>query len=346
MIYKLTPVIKNYSWGGTDFLADFFNLAKDNQPKAEAWFGSHKAGAALIENKSLDIWLKEHNFAPLPYLLKILDIKLPLSIQVHPNKKEAEQGFWRENAHAIKLDNPKRNYKDDNHKPEMSLALSNCWLLRGIAERNVVLERLKARPSLKEILTIWENNNPKKAIQKLFQIPKDKLESYLKPIIENYKGEDLTNPDYWVKFSYENQIRDNGLLAFYFMNIIQLQKGEVVYQNAGVLHAYLRGLCVELMANSDNVLRAGLTNKHIDLFELLTILKLDPEEKTEFEDFELVEIRDNCQILLNLRPAILLILEGEAELEGINLEKSNAVLITKNLKLIKKTENFFAVLAR
>ena len=349
MIYKLRPVIKNYAWGGEDFLAELFNLEKNGTPKAEAWFGSHKDGASIIENKALNKWLEEKNQPPLPYLLKVLDMKIPLSIQAHPNKKEAENGFWRENARGIKLNSPNRNYKDDNHKPEMSIALCDSWLLQGIAKKEWVLKNLAKRDSLKEMAVIWEKYPEKIAIQKLFQIKEDIILSWLMPIINSYRGEDKTNPDYWLKIAFNEGFRDSGLLAFYFMNIIHLKKGERVYQKTGLLHAYLEGKAVELMAASDNVLRAGLTNKHRDLFELLAILKINEEEKAEKLDFDLEEIslkeEETYQTNLKINPAILLVLEGKAKIDNLTLNQGEAVLITDDFNL-KALDNLYAVLTK
>ncbi|VEH67696.1 mannose-6-phosphate isomerase [Rodentibacter pneumotropicus] len=151
MIYKLTGVLQHYIWGGEHYIPQLLNLsAEENQHYAEWWLGAHTSAPAIIEvdDKSVALteFLQQNPTAlgdrsreifgeELPYLLKILDVAKPLSIQLHPTKQQAEIGFAKENAAGIDLKDPKRTYKDNNHKPEMMIALSDFWLLHGFKRK-------------------------------------------------------------------------------------------------------------------------------------------------------------------------------------------------------------------
>ncbi len=296
-MYKLKGKVQHYAWGGLDFIPSLLNIANtDRQPFAEYWLGTHPNAPAIVyltENafsKLPDIirsdpkrYLGENvarQFGELPYLLKVLDVKDMLSIQVHPTKEEAVRGFERENELGIPLDAPNRNYKDGNHKPEALVALGDFWLLHGFLPKLKLEQVLENTEEFNALLPVFESKSyyglykyvmelPQEGVDKLLQT----LASRIVPLLE--RGElSKMSPDYWaarvlVKNKPEYKELDRGIFSIYFFNLVYLKSGQALFQGAGVPHAYLEGQNIELMSNSDNVLRGGLTAKHVDVPELL-----------------------------------------------------------------------------
>lgn len=300
MIFKLTGTHQHYDWGGASFIPNWLKLKQtEDKPYAEYWLGAHRSAPSLIEFEGQ--WLpldRVIDKAPqllgeqsrtkfgdeLPYLLKILDVKQPLSIQLHPTKAEAELGFERENQLGIALNAPNRTYKDRNHKPEMMIALSDFWLLHGFRPLAEMKSVLAERPSLQGLAQRIDAVGLPQVYREIMQATQDQLEKWLSPNITEkqleYQQDKLKwdNPDYWVFYSMEAMgislgKLDAGLLCFYLFNIVNLKKGEGIYQGAGLPHAYLRGQNIELMAASDNVIRGGLTPKFVDIPALLNTIE-------------------------------------------------------------------------
>lgn len=300
MIFKLTGTHQHYDWGGANFIPNWLKLKQtEDKPYAEYWLGAHRSAPSLIEFEGQ--WLpldRVIDKAPkllgeesrakfgdeLPYLLKILDVKQPLSIQLHPTKAEAELGFERENQLGIALNAPNRTYKDRNHKPEMMIALSDFWLLHGFRPLAEMKSVLAERPSLQGLAQRIDTVGLPQVYREIMQATQAQLEKWLLPIISEkqleYQQDKLKwdNPDYWVLYSMEamgisSEKLDAGLLCFYLFNIVNLKKGEGIYQGAGLPHAYLRGQNIELMAASDNVIRGGLTPKFVDIPALLNTIE-------------------------------------------------------------------------
>lgn len=300
MIFKLTGTHQHYDWGGTSFIPNWLKLKQtEDKPYAEYWLGAHRSVPSLIEFEGQ--WLpldRVIDKAPkllgeesrakfgdeLPYLLKILDVKQPLSIQLHPTKAEAELGFERENQLGIALNASNRTYKDRNHKPEMMIALSDFWLLHGFRPLAEMKSVLAERPSLQGLTQRIDTVGLPQVYREIMQATQAQLEKWLLPIISEkqleYQQDKLKwdNPDYWVLYSMEamgisSEKLDAGLLCFYLFNIVNLKKGEGIYQGAGLPHAYLRGQNIELMAASDNVIRGGLTPKFVDIPALLNTIE-------------------------------------------------------------------------
>ena len=302
MIYKLHGTLQPYDWGGYEFIPRLLGQEPDAKPAAELWFGDHPAATSLIEVdgqlRDLNEWLPEHAEAVLspaarerfgdrlPFLLKILDVRKPLSIQVHPDKAQAEEGFAREEAAQI----PKnlRNYVDDNHKPESMIALSDFWLLHGFAPLATIEERLQVRPSLAPLLAMLHKNGLAEAYRWALHASPEELQEMLAPLLKEdpdpcglVDAARATDPDYWLNrtvgvLNLRPEALDPGLLCFYLFNIVALKPGEGIFQAARLPHAYLYGQNVELMAASNNVLRAGLTSKHVDKEELLRVVDCTP----------------------------------------------------------------------
>jgi mannose-6-phosphate isomerase len=267
-----------------------------------------------------------------------------LSIQVHPNKERAMKGFEDEEKRGVDLSAPHRNYKDQNHKPEVMVALSEFWLLHGFAAN--IEERLQSYTFLNQFLPQFQSGGIKNLYEHLLKLPQETVNqiiaSQAEKIIPLYLANQLEKiqPDFWAARAMLNLCADGqydkGIFSIYLMNILQLQPGEGVFQGAGILHAYLEGQNVELMANSDNVLRAGLTPKHIDIPELLAntsfvvtipqIIQVSlnngfQEYPCDTSDFLIQHIllKEGEKRELTLSgPSIVLQIKGETQWEGYN----------------------------
>ena len=397
MIYRLTGQVQHYAWGGRNNIASLIGLnsAKD-QPCAEWWLGAHPSAPSEIENasnkQSLIEFLSQNPTAlgqasrqqfgdELPYLLKILDVEKPLSIQLHPTKDQAEKGFEAENAKGVSLTDSTRTYKDRNHKPEMMIALSDFWLLHGFKIKSQILATLNVRPSLQPLAEKLGKQSLAEFYADVMLADQSTLANWLLPIIEvnqqPYKNGELTldNPDYWVLYTMEAMAispekLDTGLVCFYLFNIVHLKEGEGIFQDAGIPHAYLRGQNVELMACSDNVIRGGLTPKYVDIAELLKIvdcrevtpqiISAAPQNQSEFtyktpvKDFALAQIRVEPQqhTELNLQSAgILLVMQGELKIQekstALTLKQGESAFITADSNVeIMSEKGGYAFLAK
>lgn len=369
-IYKLMGCAQHYVWGGTHFIPQLLGLNNDKeQYYAEWWLGAHASAPSLVEvveqTQPLTHFLAESPHVlgqksveqfgqDLPYLLKILDVNKPLSIQLHPTKQQAERGFFEENAKGIDLNDPKRTYKDRNHKPEMMIALSEFWLLHGFKAKSAILATLRQRPSLSGLAAQLEKQHLADFYAFIMQATPSQLTDWLLPIVTAnqtaYTTQQLSldNPDYWVLYTMEAmsitpEKLDAGLVCFYLFNIVHLKAGEGIFQDAGIPHAYLRGQNIELMACSDNVIRGGLTPKHVDIPELLKIVdcrEIEPEiiarapensrmftYPTPAKDFALTKIcyqRDESHQCHSHSAEILLVMEGQ-----VNISQKGTVLVLK-----------------
>jgi mannose-6-phosphate isomerase len=309
-ILPLQGAVQHYEWGGYDFIPQLLGIDNSRQePFAELWIGAHPKSPSLVElsgrSEPLHAWIA-HNpefvlgkpvarqfQGRLPYLLKILDARQMLSIQAHPAKTQAEEGYARENQAGISLSAPQRNYKDDNHKPEAHVALTDFWMLHGFRPPDEIAELLKAVPEfqvLAEAFPVSWLQSPQgaaAAMRSLYAcvmtLRQEEVDACLCPLLARLcldPASAKSSPDYWalraaVEFPLPGGHIDRGIFSIYFLNLLQLKPGQGTYQSAGVLHAYLEGTNVEIMANSDNVLRGGLTPKHVDVPELLSILKFE-----------------------------------------------------------------------
>lgn len=285
-IYKLTGTVKHYDWGGFSFIPSLLKIVNEKKtPYAEYWMGTHPLGQSVVDTGGSTPTELSSIANSLPYLLKVLDVRDMLSIQVHPSKTAAEDGFTRENEEGIPSDAPHRNYKDDNHKPELIVALSDFWLLHGFKPTEELNDVLLNVAELNELLPVFNESGYAGLYKHVMEMPQDEVNRILKPLLDNladiYKEEepDKTAEDYWASkaaatFNKDGNI-DRGIFSIYLFNLVHLKKGEAIFQAAGVPHAYLEGQNVEIMANSDNVLRGGLTSKHIDVVELMKHVKCE-----------------------------------------------------------------------
>lgn len=293
-LFPLKGQIQHYAWGGYEFIPELLGEQITDEKCAEYWLGAHdKAPSKVITSqgeKPLNTFIEQdldkalgnrisEKFGRLPYLFKVLDVKDMLSIQVHPTKAEAEKGFKKENDLGIPLSAPHRNYKDDNHKPEIMVALGEFWLLHGFLPKDELMPLLISIPEFKDLVSVFEAGSYHGLYKTVMEESQEKTNAVLRPLIERilplYLAGELSKstPDYWaakaVDSAEDKTNLDKGIYSIYFFNIVKAEKGEAIFQDAGIPHAYLEGQNMELMANSDNVLRGGLTPKHVDVPELL-----------------------------------------------------------------------------
>ncbi|MEN9989657.1 MAG: hypothetical protein RL508_636 [Actinomycetota bacterium] len=330
MIRKIANQARAYAWGSSTLIPEYFNLPATGGPMAEVWFGTHAGSLPTVADTQQDL-LAFREGKQLPFLLKILAAGEPLSIQAHPNKEQAVAGFERENALGLALDDPKRNYRDNHHKPEMIVALTPFRALTGfrplvdiivsfqrivMQAQNLDLHVLEAaaadwvqvlRQSGIEVLFAGLLNRPENlddACQQLSVLAKANRG------INNVESKNLEI----VPMLQEQYPGDPGVVISQLLNLVELDPLQAVELGAGNVHCYLEGLGIEIMASSDNVLRGGLTQKHIDVTELRSIvdfasLEIEPMEAatevnglyrypSEAEDFLLYRIEVGGQNLL------------------------------------------------
>ena len=293
-VFPFKGCIQHYAWGGSNFIPELLGLMPDEKPSAEYWMGAHKKAPSIVSTGKgqigLDAFIQENSekvlgskvnseFGRLPYLFKVLDVKEMLSIQVHPTKSEARKGYLKENEQGIPLTASHRNYKDDNHKPEIMVALGEFWLLHGFQSKDKLLSTLNGVPELTFLSSVFKENGFKGLYRFVMDLSEKEADTILRPLMQRlvplYKENSLlkSSPDFWAAKSCIGKpsevALDKGIFSIYFFNILKVEKGDGLFQDAGVPHAYLEGQTMELMANSDNVLRGGLTEKHIDVEELL-----------------------------------------------------------------------------
>jgi mannose-6-phosphate isomerase len=291
---RLDNTVRPYAWGSTTAIPRLLGVEPTGEPQAEMWMGAHPGAPSRtlrgplneVIDKAPERELGERTvarFGPrLPFLLKILAAGAPLSLQVHPDLEQAKEGYADEERRGIPVDAPHRNYKDANHKPELICALTEfdglCGfrapdaaadLLAGLDVDSLkpYVDVLHAHPedaALREVLTAVLSADPEEMTHTVTEAAAAcaRLGGAYAPyadIAHHYPG-------------------DPGVIAAMLLNHVRLQPGEALYLGAGVPHAYLSGLGVEIMANSDNVLRCGLTPKHVDVPELLRIVRFEASD--------------------------------------------------------------------
>ncbi len=293
-IYKLENIIQEYSWGSKTAIPELLGYKNQyKKPQAELWMGAHpKAPSKVLVNDKKTVLsdiIKDNPEAvlgesvskeyggKLPFLFKILAAEEPLSIQAHPNSNQAKKGFDRENSLGIPLSSPERNYKDPNHKPEIICALSSFKALSGFRKIEDIIADFSAitSKSVKKEISILKEHPDSNGLKLFFNFFINLTGERKNRLISDsvkYAGIQKDERYAWIVKLYNKFPGDVGALCPLLLNYIKLSPGEAMYLSAGELHSYLEGLGIELMANSDNVLRGGLTVKHVDVKELLNTL--------------------------------------------------------------------------
>jgi mannose-6-phosphate isomerase len=370
--------IQEYAWGSRSFISRLLGESVPSpNPQAELWMGTHPqaVSSVLIDDEviSLAEWIQNdpdsilgHDIArtfsnELPFLFKILAAQKPLSIQAHPNRKQAKEGFQRENQLNIPLEAPTRNYKDNNHKPELICALEPFTILKGFrkaSEIRLLVEKgeMPAQELGVEFLTSLP---PKEGLKNFFShllsMPKDLQNQVVNQITEkiHQKAVAPSSVFEWILRLNEAYPGDIGVISPIFLNLFQLQPQEALFIPAGELHVYLEGVGLEIMANSDNVLRGGLTPKHIDIPELCRVLDFQespihiqkPEFNTKGEGVYYVPAKEFMLSVIEAKRGesyfspetrsveIMICLQGEASImdlnsmESLSLSRGKSVII-------------------
>lgn len=293
IMQKLINSVQNYAWGSKTALTDLYGIANpDNLPMAELWMGAHPKSSSKIEDASGQVRsLRDvidadkaallgdkvaNRFGELPFLFKVLCADQPLSIQVHPKKKASELGFAKENAAGIPLDAAERNYKDPNHKPELVFALTPFLAMNAFREFSEIISLLQPVAGAHNAIAHFLENPNAEALSELFASllnmqgeEKSHALAVLKAALNSQQGE----PWDTIRVISTFYPDDSGLFSPLLLNVVKLNPGEAMFLFAETPHAYLNGVALEVMANSDNVLRAGLTPKYIDIPELVANVK-------------------------------------------------------------------------
>ena len=295
-MYRITPAIQHYAWGSTTAIPDVLSLVPDGRPVAEAWFGAHTSAASTVHTvdgpRGLDELIAadpglhlgadvtSRFGAHLPYLLKIIAANAPLSLQVHPTLERARAGYAAEDAAGISVSAPERSYRDDNHKPELVYALSRLDAMVGfraprraaelLADLDTPLAAdlhaiLAADPTSAGVRTAFEWLLRPETSPGVADVAKF-AEACSRRLADGSPSPRTDRTVIRLAAAYPG---DPGAVTSVLLNPVTLHRGEALFIPAGTVHAYLQGVGVEIMANSDNVLRAGLTSKHVDVVELL-----------------------------------------------------------------------------
>ena len=291
----LSPNIQHYHWGDYSFIPELQGRPKGDQPEAELWMGAHPTSPSrtVESDRGLDdiISTDPHNtLGPqasdfqneLPFIMKILAIREPLSIQVHPNAQQAEEGFTSAQSSLIGA----QSYSSPRGKEEIVCALTETDLKFGFREVNEIHAIIDAAGHselswLKESLSEeTPNESLKETIQKILSTDSDTIRSITSTVLSSDMSATVINEKEMIYFTdlSETYPDDSGLLLFLLMNFVTLEPGDFIYVSPGVTHAYLRGNVVEITSNSDNVIRCGLTPKYVNAQEFLSIASFVSEQ--------------------------------------------------------------------
>jgi len=382
-LYKLQHQIKHYEWGSADLIPQLLGVRADGSPWAELWMGSHPGSPSLVSLPAGDVSLGEliagdprrylgektaKRYGELPFLFKLLAAEKPLSIQAHPNLAQAGEGFERENRAQIAHNAPHRNYHDPNHKPEIICALTPFTGMCGFRSPGEIARLLSVfltgsaalREGFTPLLRALEMPEPAAEAESrgsppaqslalqtffgtLFSLPREARQALTDFILSARD----TGGEWELMREFARQYPgDPAIIAPLYLNVFHLEPGEAIFINAGILHAYIHGFGVELMANSDNVLRGGLTPKHIDVPELMKVLDFTPMRPriikpdsgcftypAPCEEFSLSVMRggaDGESQTANFArnaPAICIVTEGEVSIGGEVLKQGEAAFI-------------------
>ncbi len=374
MSLRLTNAIQPYAWGSPTLMADFLGQPnRDGRPQAELWIGAHPvlpSQVVLADGpQPLDQWIRRsaeavlgravaERFGPeLPFLLKVLAVAAPLSIQCHPDREQAREGFAREERLGVPRDAPQRNYRDQNHKPELIVALSRYTALKGFRPVGQIVAHLRVLewPILAPAIAALAQQDEAglkdffSILMSLAKAEQAQVAARAAQIARTHAASDLVWD--WVLRLHGRYPDNIGVLSPLYLNLVVLEPGQALFLPAGELHAHLEGLGVEIMANSDNVLRGGLTSKHVDVPELMRLLTFRCEPPcvlvpraqpdganvytTPAEEFELGVLHLTPPVSHDVDEThgleILLVLEGRARIVAadatLDLDRGAAVLV-------------------
>ncbi len=307
-ISPLRNPIRSYAWGSRTAIATFLGRpSPSEEPQAELWMGAHPQAPSEVEiegrwqslAEAIDAVPEEilgpeiaaRHDSTLPFLFKVLAAERALSIQAHPDRSQAAAGCRREDELGIARGAPERNYRDGNHKPEMLYALTPFVILRGFrpaAEILALMRRLELPELVPEIGEALSEDDLERFFSRFMSLDEERVDAVLARALRNIargpaaaggvsgRAPDV-DPFAWVAKLAHQCPGDRCVLAPLYLHLLELSPGEAIFTGPGILHAYLDGTGIELMASSDNVVRGGLTSKHVDVAELLRILRFTPD---------------------------------------------------------------------
>ncbi|WCE31544.1 mannose-6-phosphate isomerase, class I [Vibrio sp. SCSIO 43137] len=301
--FPMKNVIQDYAWGSTTSINQLFAIENPHgKPQAEIWMGAHPNGCSTIVENGEEQLLSDFinldksgiltvetdtQFGELPYLFKVLAAEQALSIQVHPSKEQAEIGFQKEEQAGIARNAANRNYKDPNHKPELVYALTAYQAMNGFRQFSDILALFQQVnvPSLTDIVEAFANQTDEQGLEVFFASilslkggDKDSAVSHLLDYAEENNSDALFTLILELSGQYPGDI---GLFCPLMLNVLTLQPGEAMFLDACTPHAYIKGTGLEIMANSDNVLRSGLTPKYMDVEELVACTRFAVKPESE-----------------------------------------------------------------
>ena len=369
----LHGTVQHYAWGTTDAIPDLLGVPADGRPFAEYWLGAHPLSPSELGGVSLDAVVREHpevigqpsrnGFGDqLPYLMKVLSARHALSLQVHPSRDQAQEGFARENEAGLALDAPERTYRDNWPKPELLIALEEFHTLSGFRDPRrtaALFDGLGVAEELASVIgPLTERKGPAALAEVFLDVlsldgERAKLSELVCAAAMRHKDDDDDLGDFARTVLELDEVfpTDPGILAALLMNRVVLQPGEAVFVPAGHMHAHLRGTGIEVMANSDNVIRGGLTPKHVDVSELIKVVDFssgDPEVTrperiadgvdrypTPCPEFDVWRVSPSGDAAVSLPGAgsarILLVTAGSAELtaggESLHLSRGESAFL-------------------
>jgi mannose-6-phosphate isomerase len=354
MFVGLTNTPRDYAWGSTTAIAALLGRTPSGRPEAEYWLGTHPGSPArLTEPEVSGGATLLSQLTTLPFLLKVLAADAPLSLQAHPTAEQAWAGFARENALGIPVDAPERNYRDALPKPELIFALSEEFValcgFRAVAGTRALLDRISGDPVIDAFRQRLVGDDALRGVFEWLISRAPGVDDLVARVVARAKDDSAE------EFRMVGELAaaypgDPGIVIALLLNRVVLSPGEALYLRAGNIHAYLRGVGIELMAASDNVLRGGLTPKHVDVDELLSVLDfraveaplLLPEEpgrglriyRPDVPEFELAVIQPDAGAI-SFTPtgeALLLCTNGEVTVVGavsqVGLARGESVYVS------------------
>jgi mannose-6-phosphate isomerase len=374
MLTRISSTPKNYSWGSATAIPRLLGTAPDGRPQAELWLGAHPDSVTTLVDAApgvpatLNEWVQSDPASTLgggsrlPFLLKLLAAERPLSLQAHPTLDRARAGFADENARGVARDSPARNYKDEWHKPELMVALHDGFAalcgFRPVVETGELLDHLlgavggESRVHIEAFRRSVLDEGLEAAVGSVLLGDSRPLVDAVTAAARAAGARPTEGP--WpgecrlIQTLDRHYPGDPGIAVATLLNYMELREGQALYLPAGNIHAYVHGLGIEIMAASDNVLRGGLTDKGVDIPELLAVLDFSPmppplvepvprpggyaEYPTPLPDFRLVRV-DAADAELELEnSAIVIAVAGGASLgDGtthLSLQQGEAVFVT------------------
>ncbi|HEY1530174.1 MAG TPA: mannose-6-phosphate isomerase, class I [Galbitalea sp.] len=338
MFVGITNAPRDSAWGSLTAIADLLGQKPTGKPEAEYWLGTHPVSPSIItDGDTSAVGEPLSQRTTLPFLLKVLAADSPLSLQAHPNTAQAEAGFDRENRAGIALDNPNRNYRDARHKPELIYALSAEFAalcgFRPVAATRELLAALGPDAAVDGLLGRLADDSSLRPVFEWLLTRGDGVPELVARVVD--LAARRSEPEFeMVGTLAEGYPGDPGIVLALLLNRVVLDPGQALYLPAGNIHAYLRGVGIELMASSDNVLRGGLTPKHVDVPELLAILDFSPLPipmlppttpspgvqlfRPDVPDFELAVVQPEASTarFAPAGEAIVLCIDGDCEVAG------------------------------